>query len=256
MTLFLFLRGLFAPPGLQLMMVVAGLWARARQHRRLGGSLVALGLLWLYLMATPLGATWLAAPLAQDPPLPLDAGALQGTQAIVVLGGGRGPAAEFGGIDVPGYWTQSRLRYAAWLARRTGLPLAVSGGVVANEPEPEAVVMARSLLQDYGVSARWQEGQSGTTWENARDSWALLSRKGIRRVVLVTQSLHMRRARLAFEHAGFGVVAAPVDFVGDGAERRPLLLRLTPVPTAFMTSSQALHEYAGLVAYRMRIALE
>ncbi|HET8730744.1 MAG TPA: YdcF family protein [Moraxellaceae bacterium] len=256
MTLYLFLRGLLAPPGLQLLLVVAGLWARARHFRRLGAGLVTLGLFWLYLMATPLGAMWLAAPLAQDPPLPLERRAWQGAEAIVVLGGGRGPAAEFGGVDMPGYWTQSRLRYAAWLARRTGLPLAVSGGVVANEPEPEAAVMARSLQQDYGVGVRWQEARSGTTWENARESRALLSRDGITRVILVTQSMHMRRARLAFEHAGFTVVPAPVDFVSDGAERRPLLLRLTPVPAAFMTSSQALHEYAGLVAYRVRIALE
>lgn len=256
MTLYVFLRSLLAPPGLQLLIVLAGLWALRRQHRLLGGSLVAVGLFSLYLISTALGAAWLARPLEENAALPSDPRAWQGAQAIVVLGGGRGPAAEFGGVEKPNYWTQSRLRYGAWLYRRSGLPLVVSGGIVGDDPEPEAAVMARSLGEDYVVNVRWQEGRSRTTWENAQFTHALLAGQGVTRIVLVTQSLHMRRARLAFEHAGFSVVPAPVDFVGEAAMRRPLALRLVPMPAAFMASSQALHEYAGLVAYRLRAALD
>lgn len=256
MTFYLFLRSLLAPPGLQLLLVLAGLWLQRRRRPWLGGGLIATGLLSLYLMATPLGAAWLARGLEAAPALPADPRAWGGAQAIVVLGGGRDPAPEFGGRDMPNYWTASRLRYGAYLYRLSGLPLAVSGGIVGNDPESEAAVMARSLRQDHVVNVRWEEGGSRTTWENALRTRELLRRDGIERIVLVTQGLHMRRARLVFEHAGFTVVPAPVDHVPAAVQRRPLALRLVPSPGHFMVSGQALHEYAGLVAYRLRMLLD
>lgn len=255
MTLYLLLRSLLAPPALQILLVLAGL-GLLRRHRTLGASLITAGLLTLYLMATPLGAGWLARGLETAPLLPTDPRAWGGAQAIVVLGGGRAPAPEFGGQDMPNYWTASRLRYGAALYRRSGLPLAVSGGVVAGETEPEAAVMARSLREDHVVNVRWQEGESRTTWENARLTRQLLAPAGVDRIVLVTQGLHLRRATLVFEQAGFTVVPAPLDLVGPGVARRPLALRLAPSLPHFMVSAQALHEYGGLVFYRLRLWLE
>lgn len=251
MTLYLFLRSLLSPPALQILLVLAGL-GLLRRRPWLGRSLVATGLGMLYLMATPLGAGLLARGLETAPALPADPRAWDGAQAIVVLGGGRQPAAEYGGRDMPNYWTASRLRLGAALYRRSGLPLAVSGGVVGDEVEAEAAVMARSLREDHVVNVRWQEGDSRTTWENALLSRDLLRRDGIERIVLVTQGLHMRRARFAFEHAGFTVVPAPVDLLQPQVARRPWLLRLAPAPAAFMASGQALHEYGGLLLYRLR----
>lgn len=252
MTFYLFLRSLLAPPGPQILLVLAGLWCQRRRRPWLGGGLVGAGLLSLYVMATPLGALWLARGLEVAPALPADPRTWGGAQAIVVLGGGRDPAPEFGGQDMPNYWTASRLRYAAFLYRRSGLPLAVSGGIVGDDPESEAAVMARSLRQDHVVNVRWEEGGSRNTWENALFTRELLRKDGIDRIVLVTQGLHMRRARMAFEHAGFIVVPAPLDPVAATVTRRPLLLRLAPAPEYFMVSGQALHEYAGLVLYRLR----
>lgn len=253
MTLYLFLRSLLAPPGPQLLLVLAGLWYQRRSRRLLGGSLVALGLGSLYLLSTPIGAAWLALGLERQPPLPDDPRAWAGAGAIVVLGGGRDPAPEFGGQDLPNWWTASRLRYGAWLYRRTGLPLAVSGGQGPGDSEPEAAAMARSLQRDHVVNVRWVEGRSRTTWENAVQTRELLAKDGIDRIVLVTQGLHMSRAAMAFRHAGFEVVPAPLDFVAPRVARRSPPLQVVPSPEAFMVSSQALHEYAGLVLYRLRM---
>ncbi len=112
--------------------------------------------------------------------------------------------------------------------------------------------MARSLQQDYIVNVRWQEGRSRTTWENAEYSAALLQAEGVKKIVLVTQSLHMRRARMIFEHVGFEVVAAPIDFDHEAAAK-PWLLQLVPQLMAFVRSAQALHEYGGLLSYRLRM---
>lgn len=256
MTFFMFLRCLLAPPAVNILLVLLGLWLLRRQWRRTGMTLVALALLSLYVIATPWGAGLLARHLATDPPLDVThTASWQGAQVIVVLGGGRGPAPEFDGSDMPNYWTASRLRYGAYLYRQTGLPLLVSGGTVLGEKEPEAAVMARSLIRDYIVNVRWQEDRSRNTWENAQFTHEVLAPKGIRHIILVTQGLHMRRARLAFEHAGFQVTPAPVD-VDAGDTELPGLLRLAPSPTAFMRSAQALHEYAGLIVYRMRARLD
>lgn len=256
MSLYLFLRSLLALPALQVLLLLLGLWLLRRRRLAAGRSLIAFSLFSLWCMATPLGAGLLSAGLERDPVLRLaDRAGWQGAQAIVVIGGGRDMAPEYGNLDVPNYWTASRLRYGAWLYRQTGLPLAVSGGVVGDEQEPEAAVMARSLQQDHVVNVRWQEGRSRTTWENAVFSHELLAPQGVTRIVLVTQSLHMARARMAFEHAGFRVVPAPVDFDRDSGAR-PGLLQLAPGPAPFMRSAQALHEYAGLLVYRLRMLVD
>lgn len=254
MILLAFLRSLLAPPAINILLVLAGLWLLRRRPWP-GRLLIAFSLASLWLLATPLGSGLLSAGLERDAVLsPADKASWQGAQAIVVLGGGRDEGLEFGGVDVPNYWTASRLRYAAWLYRQTGLPLAVTGGIVQPwEREPEAAVMARSLQQDHVVNVRWQESRSRTTWENAQYSHELLAPEGVQRIVLVTQSLHMRRARMAFEHAGFEVVPAPMDM---RREQRPWLLQLAPSLIAFVRSAQSLHEYGGLVSYRLRMLMD
>lgn len=247
------LRGLLAPPALQLVLVLAGLWCLHRKRRSWGRTLIALGLGSLWLLAAPMGADLLARGLARDAVLNAqDRESWQQARAIVVLGGGRDTAPEFAGQDMPNYWTASRLRYGAWLYRHTSLPVLVSGGIVANERESEAAVMARSLQQDYVVNVRWQEGGSRTTWENAQLTQKLLAAEGIDHIILVTQGMHMWRARMTFEHAGLRVVPAPVD-TGNPARLRPWPQRLVPSAFALMRSSQALHEYGGLVFYRLRM---
>lgn len=252
-----FLRSLLAPPALNILLVLLGLWLLRRGRLWPGRLLIAFSLLSLWLLATPLGSGLLARGLETDSVLAVtDKTRWQDAQAIVVLGGGRDVAPEMGGIDVPNYWTASRLRYAAWLYRQTGIPLAVSGGIVqARETETEAAVMTRSLQQDYIVNVRWQEGRSRTTWENAEYSAALLQPEGVKKIVLVTQSLHMRRARMIFEHFGFEVVAAPIDFEREAAAK-PWLLQLAPSLIAFVRSAQSLHEYGGLVTYRVRMWMD
>lgn len=257
MTLLAFLRSLLAPPAINILLVLLGLWFLRRNRLWPGRLLIAFSLLSLWLLATPLGSGLLARGLETDPALAVaDKTRWQGAGGIVVLGGGRDVAPEMGGIDVPNYWTASRLRYAAWLYRQTGIPLAVSGGIVqARETETEAAVMTRSLQQDYVVNVRWQEGRSRTTWENAQYSAELLQAEDVKKIVLVTQSLHMRRARMIFEHFGFEVVAAPIDFEREAAAK-PWLLQLAPSLMAFVRSAQSLHEYGGLVSYRLRMLAE
>jgi uncharacterized SAM-binding protein YcdF (DUF218 family) len=256
MMIYTFLRSLLTPPAVQILLILIGLACVYRGHRWWGRSLVCLGVVTLWLMATPLGAALLARGLEVYPALPVKSElAARHWQAIVVLGGGRDDAAaEYAGEDIPNRWTASRLRYAAFLYRQSALPIAVSGGAVHDEAVPEADIMAASLVRDYVVNVRWKEGASATTWENAFKTKALLKPEGIERIVLVTQAQHMPRAVLAFQHAGFTVLPAPIDFATSNL-RMPLLLQLTPQAKCLLLSAQASHEYMGLLFYRLRILM-
>jgi len=98
----------------------------------------------------------------------------------------------------------------------------------------------------------WVEEGSRNTFENAQLSAALLKPAGIERIYLVTHAWHMRRARIAFEHAGFTVIPAPTGF----ATR----FKLTVVD--FLPDARALHdsgvffrEGVGIGWYYLRIAI-
>jgi uncharacterized SAM-binding protein YcdF (DUF218 family) len=57
---------------------------------------------------------------------------------------------------------------------------------------------------------------------------ALLQPRGVRRILLVTDSQHMSRARVLFERAGFEVFPTSVDDVSNreaGPEQRLRLMR-------------------------------
>ena len=88
---------------------------------------------------------------------------------------------------------------------------------------------------------------------------AILARRGIERVLLVTSALHIPRALGAFRQQGIEAVPAPTDFLATPAERRALnrsvaasVLALIPDAERLKTSTQALKEYLGLAVYWLR----
>lgn len=242
------LKTLLMPPGLFfLLFILAFLLRRARP--RLAAACCALAVGGLLLMSLPVVQETAARSLQTVPPLPRSEWATlaQQADAIVVLGAGRERNDPAWGGDTPGSMALERIRFAARLAKASGLPVLTSGGLHYGQPPSEAAIMAEVLEQDYGVPVRWQEGQSRTTWENATGSAGILLPQGIKRVVVVTQAWHMPRARWSFEQAGFSVVSAPMGFLGhDNA--RPLGGWL-PESKAVWQNGQLLNEAIGLLAY-------
>jgi len=238
---------LILPPASGLIAIVLGLlfWGR-----RLGKGLVFAGIAWLYVAATPLFAGWLLAGLERGypvaPPLPEAAG------AIVVLAGGRHPdAPEYGGETVSPH-SLERLRYGARLHRDTGLPLLVSGGRVrGDEPAAEADLLADVLEGELGVAVRWRETESRNTCENALFSAHLLAEAGIEHALLVSHALHMPRAVWCFQRTELAVTPFPTLPMGDLSRHRGITVVL-PQPRALWLTGQALHEYLGLVWYRVK----
>lgn len=240
---------LLIPPGILLVLLGLGLWL-SRRWPRGGRSLTVGAAAALYLLSTPLAGDALLRWWETPPATATDLWPDSGAQAIVVLGGGiYGNAPEYGG-DTVHAMALERLRYAALLHRRSQLPLLVSGGNPAADGSDEAQAMRRTLEQDFGVPVRWSENRSLNTLGNARLSRELLAGAGINRILLVTHAWHMPRARLAFEHAGFSVIAAPTI---HSTRHRLRLADLLPDAGALRDSALVCHEVIGLVWYRVRL---
>ncbi|KJZ44218.1 MULTISPECIES: YdcF family protein [Pseudomonas] len=245
-----FLKQLLLPPGILLLLLLLAWWLR-RSRPRLAGVCFVLGLGGLWLMSLPIVVQWSAGLLEREPPLAREewAGLGQRADAIVVLGSGRERGDVAWGADQPTGIGLERQRFAARLAKASGLPVLTSGGLHYGTPPSEAQMMADSLRDDFGVTVRWQEGSSRTTWENAQFSALVLLPQGIKRVVLVTHAGHMPRAVWSFRKAGFEVVPAPVGFLG-GDNARPLGGWM-PEFKAIWQNGQLMNEAVGQIGYSL-----
>lgn len=252
-------RAFILPPANLFLLILIGL-AIWRRWPRAGRIVAGTGLAALAVLSTNAGAAFLVRPV-ESMTAPLLAPERAGAQAIVVLAAGRlQDAPEYGGRDIPDVLALARLRYAAHLQRRTGLPLLVSGGTGTKGlhaganggnggNDALADAMATALREDFGVPVKWIEPRSRDTFENAAFSAAMLRTDGIRRILLVTDAMHMPRARAAFERAGMEVVSAPTLFFGDQARS---LAAWVPSAEGMRRSWYAMYELLGIAWYRLR----
>ena len=241
---------LLLPPASLFLLIAVG-WLLHWRWPRLGKVCSRTGLLLLFVLSTHAGADLLVAPL-EAMTRPLAPGAAATAQAIVVLAAGRiEKAAEYDGTHVPDYIALARLRYAARLQHQTGLPILVTGGNRSNDAlrESKAASMARALNEDFRTPVRWIEGDAETTADKARNSRRMLDTAGIRRILLVTDAMHMPRAEKVFRESGLEVIAAPTVFLHrTGFE----LTELIPTAEALRLSYYASYEWIGIFWYRLR----
>ena len=180
--------------------------------------------------------------------------------AIVVLGGGlrsldpASAARRWPDLNAAG----DRLIHAARLYRAGKAPLVIpTGGSAKWEADsiPQAELAAQ-LLEEWGVprAAIVPEPYSRTTWEDARRTRELLDAHGIRDVLLVTSALHMERALASFEAAGVHAIPAPTDYEAEAPPHG--LLGWLPSVSALSDTTRSLHEWLGLVVYRLRARIE
>ena len=205
MTLNYALSDLVLPPTSLVLLTIAGL-ALVRRRRALGLTLALGSQLLLLALATPVVANALARSL--EPP-PVTAAQLSRAQAIVILAGGNNRGSpEWGGETVKHY-TLQRLRYGAHLARETGLPIYVTGGTPEGGKHAEGALMRDVLVHEYKLDSARVDSGAMTTGENATGRRARSQTQQIRRVALVTDAMHMPRARQVFEALGFEVDCLP-----------------------------------------------
>lgn len=237
------------PPVLLAILLFAGMAVR-RRHPTWSMSLILFATLALLILSTP----WMGGVLLKSLEISraLAPHNLNAAHAIVVLGGGRRIDAPEYGSDTLSSLSLERLRYAARLARTSGLPLLVTGGKPGGGTLAEGEIMARVLREEFGLHARWVEHTSLTTWENARHSAPLLHQAGISKIVLVSHAWHLRRAVPLFEAQGLTVIPAGSQFART---RINDVFDLVPTPAGLRDSTFALHEWLGILWYKLRTQL-
>jgi uncharacterized SAM-binding protein YcdF (DUF218 family) len=249
--LYQLLKALLLPPGSLILLLLLAL---ANPQRRL----LLLILILFYLLSSPFVVARLSRPLEDFAALSMQQLRDSRAQAIVVLSGGRHNAADEYAGDTVGSSTLERLRYAAWLHRRSGLPVIVSGGSPFRRETPaEAQLAAAVLTNEFGVEQVLQEGASANTRQNARLTLDLLQQRQIRRIVLVTHAWHMPRALQAFAHGTVHITPAATGFYHRSvAALQPAYRQWLPDTRALLQSRRVLHEYLGQAWYGLLNRLE
>ena len=230
---------------------IGALAAAGRRFAQLGRA-VAIACLAILILAGVLpGSVLLIRPLEDRFPLPPKD--MPPPAGVIVLGGAiladigekRGEATIGEGAG--------RLIEAAILARRyRDARIVFTGGsnslIARDSKEGE---QAKRLFVELGVAPEriLLETRSRNTDENARFTRALVSPKPGEVWLLVTSAYHMPRAMGVFRHAGFDVVAYPTDYHTFGDSRDWRLLSETP--PRLMLFDIAVHEWIGLIAYRL-----
>ncbi len=230
----LLLKSVILPPAGSLLLAILGL-ILLRRRPLPARSLLILGIGSLWLMSTPLVSDALEGLAEHYPPLDLRSAA--GAQAIVILGGGgeRAFAPEYGGPAAEPLLLE-RLAYGAYIARKTSLPVLVTGFHL------EAAAMRGTLTRNFGIEPRWVDGDAYDTFQNAANSARILEADGVHRIILVTHASHMWRAVHEFAAAGMDVVPAPVGML---TARELGILRLVPNADASLRSVAAINELIG-----------
>jgi uncharacterized SAM-binding protein YcdF (DUF218 family) len=238
------LRSLVLPPGGPLLLIVAGL-VSLRRWRRAALLMLWLGATSLWLFSAPFFANRLERAVETVPAL--DLSTATGAQAIVILSANSYWAQEYGGDAADGD-TLRRLAYGAYVARRTGLPILVTGGTFNDRPAL-AFLMRDSLRRDFATPVRWLEPRSRDTHENALYSAAMLGAAQVHHIILVTSAEHMPRAVAEFTATGLRVTPAPQGFVGIGQQG---ILSLVPDAATLQRSQRCVYELLGDVVRRLR----
>jgi uncharacterized SAM-binding protein YcdF (DUF218 family)/lysophospholipase L1-like esterase len=206
--------------------------AARRRRRRVFLAGLLCGVLLVYAVRYAINETTLADRLVA----PLVLADSQGdADVIVVIAAG-----VFGGCE-PNHFAVRRTLLGVKLWREHRAPLVLfTGGQATGDPCLVGPVMAR-FARDIGLPEsviRVEEG-SRTTHENAEMSLPLLREMGARRLIVVTDRLHMARAAGAFERYGYRAGRASVP-VHQGHADNVSMLRA------------GLREYAALTYYRFR----
>jgi len=237
------------PPGIFILpIIIVGLVLIYSRRRRIGFINLFIGLALWALSIAPV-ANWLMQGLESEFSFPEQPSG----DVIILLGGGViGDVPDFSGKGAPTQAMMGRIVTAVRLYRRLQLPIIVTGGrVYEDNPIAEATIVKR-FLADLGVPDNRIiiEDQARDTAQNARLSAAICRQRGFTKPILLTGAYHLKRACMAFEAAGLPVLPFPAYFLGSqGIDYGPR--HLLPRANALQTSTKALHEYLGMLYYRL-----
>ncbi len=238
---FLLTPGIFV-----LAILMAGSYFLSKRHWKAGIINILIGAIMWMVSITPV-SDLLISQLEKNFIQPIDP---EG-DVIILLGGGvlREMNDPEKGIPNPDGDMYGRILAAARLHKMLHLPIIVSGGWLRNSSIPIAEI-ARQILIEMGIPSDSiiMDRTSRDTYENARNTVSICRRLGYSKPILVTSAFHMKRAVMSFKSFNMDVIPYPTNFRfrSKGGYRWSEYL-----PSGFKDTWIALHEYIGLIYYRL-----
>ena len=138
----------------------------------------------------------------------------QPADVILVLG-----AAEYRGRPSPVF--KARLDHALDLYRRSLAPRVMTTGGAGGDPVFTEGGVGRTYLASHGVPAEAiiVENESGSTVESVAMVGEIMSRMGLRSVIVVSDGYHIYRVKRMLQSIGLVVYGSPRKERGAGAIR-------------------------------------
>jgi uncharacterized SAM-binding protein YcdF (DUF218 family) len=175
-------------------------------------------------------------------------------EAIVVLGGGMDPPDAVRLRAELGEESLYRCLHAAAVYRRgKPCPVVVCGGRITPGPStPPLAGLMREFLRDLGVDDRdiIVEDRSRSTHENAVECRERLRERGIGKIVLVTDAIHMFRALHSFRKQA--IQAMPSACHHRATEFEWTIGNFLPSASAVQKQQRAFHEWIGSAWYGLK----
>ena len=230
-------------------LILASIAATVVQRRRLALILQGATLVIIMLVGILPGGAWLAAPLERrfpvDPPLP------EHVAGVIALGGTE-RLAQSEAWGRPTFSDPAPIVALLALGRRyPDAKLVFTGGSTVSKPgsmtESEVV---RKFLDEVGADSGRviYEERSRNTLENALFTRDLVRPNSRDTWILIGQAISLPRAVAVFRHAGWNIIPFPAGFLTSG---RPRILGALHFSAGLALTSMALHEWGGLVVYRL-----
>jgi uncharacterized SAM-binding protein YcdF (DUF218 family) len=253
----LFIKGsirLDSPLAIVSVLLVVTVWWWRRPSSRWPWRVLAAFAVTLYLAATPIGADLLVAGLGHGLRSIATRDEARGADAVVVLSGGVETMRADGVVlSQLGPGALLRVLEAARVYKLIGARyVVVSGGIGDPKAElrPEGDQMVVELVA-AGVPADriLLDPDARNTHDHPRTVRPLVEVHQIRRFVLVTSPMHMRRALAVFRAAGFDPVPSVSLLRSDHLDPPPFFL---PNDDSMELSDSAIYDYAALTLYWWR----
>lgn len=202
---------------------------------------------WLLVWSLPLTSDALYRWVTRDYQ-PVEMSNVPQADMIILLGGGISPADRLNpSADLN--QAADRMMTAAQLYHAgKASKILLSGGTDSHYLNSEAQAMANMLmLLGIPKSVLILEESSRNTRENATFSSSNLQAESVKRALLVTSALHMRRALNDFSRAGIELTAVPTDFE---ARARATWRQFIPSTQALDVSARAFKEWLAWLAQK------
>ncbi|MDW9825450.1 YdcF family protein [Sinorhizobium meliloti] len=237
------------PLSLAFLALLVGVLLMLGRFRRCGGTSSAFGLAVLFVTLFTTAGSYFLQILEDRFPRPTP----EPTEltCIIVLGGAfeNVVMASRGGMEL----NQAAERFVETLRLAQAYPQArilVSGGDGSLSGIYEGDAHAsENFFGTFGIGSDRliREGESRTTFENARYTRDLLAKNGLDRCALVTSAYHMPRSIGLFRANGMEVTPWPTDYRTSGKVR--LGFDFTQPSLNAQLATTAAKEWTGLVAY-------